>query len=206
MEWVVLVSQVKIAPGFLNVRLLRSRRLTALMGGLLLAAAPASAQTSRPALYVDAGACPSECCTYGQWWAIRPVQLHAEPRSDAALVGMVSPGDTVVAETGEVRTIPTPFLVKAPMEEYAPGDTIWVLTYLGEGYFRVWVDGEVRELGLDFSPYGGSSGARCQRCDHGELLTSHRSEWWVRIRTAAGVTGWTMAPDSFSGEHSCGME
>lgn len=179
--------------------------LLSLIGVFMLAPAPTMAQAPRPTLYVDEGACPFECCLYGRWWATQPVQLLAERRPEAPVIGTISPGDTVRVETGVVETIPAPFLVKEAIDGYAPGDTIWLLTYLGEGFFRIWQDGEVRELELDFSPYGGSPGARCERCDHGELLTPHQSEWWVRVKTADGAIGWTTATESFEGSYGCGM-
>ncbi len=179
--------------------------LLLLVASLVVGAAPAMAQTRPPTVYVDEGACPFECCLYGRWWATGPVELRTAPRAEAPVIDTVAPGDTVLVETGEVRTIPAPFLVKKALDRYAPGDTIWVLTYLGEGFFRVWDEGEVRELELEFSPYGGSPGARCERCSHGELLTLHRSEWWVRVKTASGIIGWTNATESFDGNYGCGL-
>ncbi len=163
-----------------------------------------SSAATPPAVYVDEGACPFECCSYGRWWAIGQVELRTQPRAGAPVTGSVQPGDTVMAETGVVRTVPAPFLVKQALDGYSPGDTIWLLTYLGEGFFKVWDGGEVRELELEFSPYGGSPGARCEHCEHGELLTPHESEWWVRITTAAGVSGWTRGTESFDGMDACG--
>ncbi|HEX7051711.1 MAG TPA: hypothetical protein VF188_16015 [Longimicrobiales bacterium] len=169
---------------------------------------PISAQ-ALPDVYVDEGACPFECCQYGPWWADRGAVIRSEPADTAPVIGTVQPGDTVQALTGQVRTVPTPFVWKQDVEgsgghRYAAGDTLYVLTYLGEGFFRVWHEGEVFVESLDFSPYGGTSGKRCERCTHGELLHELRSEWWVQVRLRDGTVGWTDATDAFLGKDACG--
>ena len=77
------------------------------------------------------------------------------------------------------------------------------MSHFGEGAFRVLADGEERTEDLGFSPYGGSIGARCERCAHGQMYGEHESVWWVRVRTAAGVVGWTSDTDAFDGKDAC---
>lgn len=169
-----------------------------------------AAQQQRPAVYTDHGACPFECCGYTTWTAQETVLLREGPDSTSAVVDTIGAGERVEALTGEVRTVPAPFLVK---REYRgdeggvllPGDTVWTLTYLGEGRFRVWKDGEVAIQDLGFSPYGGGLGARCEGCDYGTLLTDYRQEWWVRIRRPNGSVGWTDATAAFAGKDGCGV-
>ncbi len=88
--------------------------------------------------------------------------------------------------------------------DYAAGDTVWALTYLGEGFFRVWDGGEILELDLGFSPYGGTPGRRCEFCEHGELLRELGSRWWIQMSLPDGTVAWTNRPDLFDSEHACG--
>jgi hypothetical protein len=112
----------------------------------------------------------------------------------------------VEAITGEVHATPVRFVVKKPHAEYKPGDVLWVYTYLGEGHFRVWRNGAMQEEDLGFSPYGGSSGARCQNRQQcwGELEKELKSTWWVKVRSQEGWEGWSNQPEHFGTKDACG--
>jgi len=98
------------------------------------------------------------------------------------------------------------FTVKRKFETYMPGDIIWVYTYQGEGNFKVWKDGKFVELNLAFSPYGGSSGKRCEtdKSCAGELEKELESTWWIKIKTPDGTIGWTFESSNFRGNDICG--
>ena len=148
-------------------------------------------------LFVDQGACPGEGCTYGNWRVTKTALLRAKPDTDAQVVGRVTPGTHVNALTGEVHVIPRQFVVSKPNPHgrYKRGDVLWVYTYAGEGNFKVWFDGTIFNEDLGFSPYGGSSGTRCQESPEcwGELKGEYQQTWWVRIKTDKGLTGWSDA-------------
>jgi hypothetical protein len=132
----------------------------------------ALAGTSKaPEVYIDKGACPFECCTYRDWTVKEDSILHASPNETSPKIGVVQKGAVVQGLTGEVRTKGRKFLVHSTQGEFSSGDIIWVYTYLGEGYFKAWYNGSFLEIGLGFSPYGGSMGKRCETGDHcwGEL-------------------------------------
>ncbi|MCU7805617.1 MAG: hypothetical protein KZQ96_20715 [Candidatus Thiodiazotropha sp. (ex Lucinoma borealis)] len=64
-------------------------------------------------------------------------------------------------------TTPSRFIVKREYKSftgktYKPGDILLVHSYKGEGYFIVEFNGETYEEDLLFSPYGASTGNRCQ--------------------------------------------
>jgi hypothetical protein len=83
---------------------------------------------------------------------------------------------------------------------------LWVYTYQGEGFFKVWYKGRIYSEELMFSPYGGSTGRRCEETDDcwGELDKELNSVWWIKIRSADGRVGWTSAGENFSGADACG--
>lgn len=190
----------------------RSRRdmIRITLAALSMAAAsafPVRAQIQPP--YVDEGACPFECCTYGNWVARESTILYARPDTQALQVGMLEAGDTVLAETGHTASTPAPFVLRAAIRqqnrEFAAGDTLWVLSYQGEGYFKVrYEDQVIADFELGFSPYGGSRGTRCENCTIGQLERELESVWWARIRLADGTFGWTNRPFDFDGNDACG--
>ena len=150
--------------------------------------------------FVDVGACPGEGCQYGERWVAREaVRLRSAPNSSASSTGMVQAGEAVQTLTGEVHTIPGRFVVRRPHGEFVPGDEVLVYTYLGEGVFRVRHNGTLKDADLEFSPWGGSGGDRCQdesRC-WGILKQQLQSEWWVRVRTGTGTDGWVLDASKF---------
>ena len=157
---------------------------------------------ARPAddVFIDKGACPGEGCIYGERWIARQVvELHSAPESSARPAGAVRPGEAVQTITGEVHTIPGLFVVKRSGDEFTPGDTVLVYTYLGEGWFRIRHNGELKKVDLGFSPWGGSSGDRCERDPHcsGFLERKLQFSWWIKVRTSEGVEGWVLDANSF---------
>ena len=172
---------------------------------LLLMSSPAMAQKHPPQYYIDRGACPGECCTYRPWKAEITTQLLSRPDVNSKRVGTIRAGSSVRALTGQVNTIPSRFTVKKSHGRYRPGDVLWVYTYIGEGLFKVWFSGRMREEQLEFSVFGGSSGLRCEKSAicWGELDRNLRSTWWIKIRTPAGLEGWTNQGKNFNGADAC---
>ncbi len=168
--------------------------------GLLLIAAVGSGQeiVRPPAVFVDRGACPGECCTYGAWRSTQQVQLFAGPAKSSTSQGRVDAGATVLALTGEVHTRAGKFVVRRASPPHQPGDVIWVYTRLGEGWYRVWRAGEMFKEEIAVAPDHQNPD------DWGYFTLAPVSVWWVRVKLQDGRKGWTDAPDRFSGTHSCG--
>ena len=177
------------------------RRLAGLLA-LLLALAPAvHADPARhPPFLVEEGACPGEGCEYGTWRVLRSAVLRAQPSTRAKVVGRCEAGSKVEALGGRVRTVAGRFVVSKPHDPFRPGDVIWVYTYRGEGSFTTWFRGKFSQQDLGFSPWGGATGVRCEteRGCWGRLDQRLRFTWWVQVRNADGVTGWTNAAADFS--------
>ena len=166
----------------------------------------ATSADSPPAKYIDKGACPFECCTYRAWNTTADTVAYAAPNKSAKVVGLLKAGGIVEAVTGEVHSFPVRFVVKRPHSEYRLGDVLWVYTYLGEGYFKVWRNGAMQEEKLGFSPHGGSPGARCENKEQcwGELEEELKFSWWVKVKSKEGWEGWSNQPENFGNKDACG--
>jgi hypothetical protein len=179
--------------------------------------APASAQASNTdSIFVDRGACPFECCTYGRWRADSAVALRAAPDSNAQIVGTVSAGTTVDAVTGEVHVRPGMLVMSrgeraysldrsgppAPGDSFKVGDTLLVYTSRGEGAFKVRLAGSTGPM---FELMLATPGTGCERNNActGRMLVSPAATWWVNVRTADGVSGWTTDARHFTGRDRC---
>jgi len=175
-----------------------------MVGVLLVLPVVGSGQELQP--YVDRGACPGECCRYGKWRALADVMLYDEPAENAEEIGVVPGGRRVRALTGEVHTVPGLFRVHREHEKYRRGDVIEVLTYVGEGFFKVRFDGEIYQEDLGFSPWGGIPDSRCSDVPscYGELDRELDFTWWVKLRMLDGEEGWIRDPEAFRGMDACG--
>jgi hypothetical protein len=117
-------------------------------------------------------------------------------------------GEAVTAVTGVHITFePAEIKVTAPMPQYGlkPGDTVFGYMNLGEGFFNAWFNGYwVKEF--DGSGIASSDGSGCSRNCTAKLMKPAQSEWWVKIRTSDGTTGWTKEGSKFEGTDALGAE
>ena len=158
-----------------------------------------------PIPFDDPGACPFELCTYGEWTAREPVVVRRERRRESPIIYRVPRDAKVTAVTGVVITLRAgrvQFRVPHEMGSLSgrlrvvPGQTLYLLTYQGEGFTKAWFDGRLYDE-LDGSEF---FDAACEddpgRCA-GRIVEKPLREWWAQLRDAAGRTGWTDEPHKF---------
>ena len=179
--------------------------LAAFAGAATVVGAQDAARGGPPVPFEDAGACPFELCTYGEWTTRKAVVARRERRRGSPVVFRVAPGGKVTALTGIVVTLRAgrvQFRVPHEMGSLSgrvivqPGQTLYLLTYEGEGFTKAWFDGRLYD-GLDGSAF---FDARCEDAPDecvGRIVEKPRREWWAQIRNAAGAVGWTDEADTF---------
>jgi hypothetical protein len=165
-------------------------------------------QSTPPAIYIDKGACPFECCAYRKWKVEKTTIAYARPDKRSKVIGKFKAGSTAVGLTGEVRTIPGKYVVFKAHGAYKPGDTLWVYTPLGEGLYKVWFNGKMFDQELEYveGPFEHAS-PKCEETPNcwGKLESKSQVEWWVKVRSAAGWIGWSNQAENFSGKDTCGI-
>lgn len=162
-----------------------------------------------PVPYVDIGACPFEGCIYREWIANDTVVVRKERRAGAPLIYTVKKGERVSAQTGVVVTVkagrvqfrePVNLACTSGTLHIEPGQTLFLLTYQGEGSTKAWFRGKVYE-DVDgamafFNSMCDTDPSRCA----GRIVERPQYEWWVQIRNARGQVGWTNEPGKFDGK------
>ena len=159
-----------------------------------------------PLPFEDPGACPFEGCVYGEWIAKQPVVALSERQRGSRPAFTIFTGARVRALTGIVITLKAGRVQFRVTQELAstsgplrvePGQTLYLLTYQGEGFTKAWFGGRIYD-GLDGSNF---FNAACEtepgRCA-GRVVEQPLREWWVQLRTAAGRVGWTDKPEHFT--------
>ena len=165
-----------------------------------------------PVPFEDAGACPFEGCVYREWTAKAVVIVRVERRRDAPVSFSLQAGEKVTALTGVVVTLrpgrvefrqPKTLNTSTKPIRIEPGQTLYLLTYQGEGFTKAWFNGALyRDVDAsdflnavcDFQP---------DRCT-GRVVERWQSEWWVNVRTRSGRLGWTNEPEKFDGKSAIG--
>lgn len=155
-------------------------------------------QARPPSFYIDKGACPFECCTYGNWKTKKTTSAYSLPNLRSKRVGRFVGGSNVLALTGEVHSVPSRFIVKKRHGKYRPGDVLWTYTNLGEGYVKIWFKGKWGQEELGVTPPPGQTCAQSRYC-WGELMNEGNSTWWIKIKSADGWIGWTNEAENFCG-------
>lgn len=172
----------------------------------------AQAPVTPPVPFEDVGACPFEGCVYREWKARTTVQVRGAWRADAPVVFRLRAGESVTALTGVVVTVragrvrfdePQRLMTSGGPIDVLPEHTLYLLTYQGEGFTKVWFNGKVYE-DVDVSSFMNSA---CEdapsRCS-GRVVEPSRTDWWVQVRNKAGQVGWTREPDKFDGKDALG--
>lgn len=154
--------------------------------------------------YKDVGACPFECCIYRQWTANKNTVLYKQMSEKSPIAFRVKRREKVTGVTGVVITNragtvkalkdftvqelsndlpPKEFTVKA-------GDIFYVLTSVGEGFYKLWYQGKFFQDQIDTNK-------------NMQILTTPFDVWWMKIKNRKGQIGWTKLPENFDNKDGC---
>jgi hypothetical protein len=164
-------------------------------------------ETEEPPLpFYDMGACPFECCTYGKWTASKDTELRKDHDDLSSPVTVVKGGEDVqgitgvviTTKTGKVKIISETILsVENSSEQIRllPGDVIYYLRYVGEGYDKFWFKGIFLVEQTSIMHIGKSESL--------EVLNLPEWVWWAKIRRQNGKVGWTREMKNFTHVDAC---
>jgi hypothetical protein len=169
--------------------------------------------TSGPPLpYEDVGACPFEGCVYRQWIANAAVDVRTGRQPNDSIAFTLKPGDRVQAVTGIVVTLKAGRVTfRAPIDlpssdgpvHVVPGETLYLLTYHGEGSTTAWFKGHLYDW-LDGSEFFNALCEDRPNPCNGSIVERPQRVWWVRLRSLRGRMGWTRETDKFDNKDAFG--
>jgi murein DD-endopeptidase MepM/ murein hydrolase activator NlpD len=157
--------------------------------------------------YVDIGACPGEGCRYGSVWTINAATPVHPARGSAQTAFVLSKGQKITTLTGVVVTKPGRIRILHPIviagQQPISSGEIYVLTYRGEGFWKVWLNGKlidavlIPEVLLPMTC--DASDAPCREKFEakwisgpvmGQMEALPEPVWWIQMKDATGRTGW----------------
>jgi len=146
--------------------------------------------------YKDVGACPFECCTYRQWSAKKQTTIYKEMKDGSPIAFRIKKGEKVIGVSGVVITTKAGVVKvlknnKLGKVNLKAGDTLYILTNLGEGYNKIWYKGRIiAEQVYDDSLF--------------KQISEPISIWWVKIKNRRGQIGWSKQSENFGNMDACG--
>ena len=198
-------------------RLLSVAGLVAL--GLSTGAAQPIAGQRPPAVpYEDKGLCPFECCTYREWTVEADTLVRVKRNDKSPVLYRLKRGDTAHGLTGVVVTtrlgrakVNEPTTLGGKDIPVIPGDLVYLINYVGEGYWKFWVNGEtdqeqIADIGqqcVDGGPVGDLPVDNPTGCIV-QITSRPRTIWWAQVKNKAGQVGWTRDLDNFGNIDACG--
>lgn len=151
--------------------------------------------SQRPAAPVPLpGACPFECCTYGAWTTSETTTVYARPDDSTSTAFTIPRGTVVDADTGHVTVSrlgqvvlsrPTTFTDGTFRIDAEAGESILLLSGVGEGAYEVWIQGRrlvVDGVGLGVVLFHGRTMP--------EGAAFPETAWWAHVTTPDGRAGW----------------
>ena len=192
------------------------RRRFAAAAATEVAVVPPSTLFSEQPEHIEPGACSGELCMkiVGRQVSYDTLTLYARPDTTSPIVARLAPPVPVTVLERRLHSRPTPFVVRRAHEipsetdpdralRYVPGDTLWVLHYIGEEYYSMRQrDGKRVQFALEFGNSQPSSFPACAQPDcWGWMLAFPRTASWLKLRLETGREGWAIprnidAPES----------
>jgi hypothetical protein len=165
--------------------------------------------------YYDHGACPFECCVYGDWKSKEEVKVFKEPKNNAPIAFTIKMGEEIKAITGFVVTnkvgvikvikpIKMGYLQGSNDNEQKlnlkPGEIIYTLHYAGEGYDLFWYKGKIYSDQISSNEPDPDPPPPHLLL---QVISLPDADWWVEVKNHKGQTGWIKNPPYFDGSDSC---
>ena len=187
-----------------NARRLRTLLLRIVFPSLLLATSVYAQKSQPPANYADNGACPFECCTYRRWSVVKDTVIYKQRSESSGVAFRVRKGEHVTGITGVVITLtPGKAVVRKAttigegrrQAKLKPGDVLYLLHYLGEGFFRIWFNGRIYDNEM---PDPSDANSKIN------VLNQPKTVWWMKVKNSRNQVGWTRQNDNFGDMDACG--
>jgi hypothetical protein len=176
------------------------------LAAFLSLGAQAALNLTPPLPYEDPGACPFECCTYREWSVEADTAVRSDREDAAPIAFSVRRGQKVTGVTGVVTTtklgqavVKRPTVVGERKLRVEAGEAVYILHYVGEGYWKFWLRGQVDQDQLP-DKRDECVGGPCAV----QVVEEPVTVWWAKVRDAQGREGWTRQLDHFGEIDACG--
>lgn len=197
--------------------------LTEALPSTALAAEPAYPPFYGPARKPTAplrinGACPGECCGYGEWSTTEKTVVYAAALDTEHVLAELPSATNIVGLDGFVylsrlgsaqatREVRADWDGEAQKHLTIPVNAqVIVLDVFGEGFWRIWYDGRIHQLPVDDSREQATQSEN-DPARGLALVQAPTSQWWARVQLPLdGRIGWILMDEAplIKGVDGCG--
>lgn len=158
---------------------------------------------------IEYNACPFEGCTFGKWKVTKQSALFSSWEEGHTEIGKLNPREEVTGMTSvHITRMPDRIAVtkSIPDLDAAAGGVILRYMYLGEGTANIWIKGHWYQ-GYDctFVTEDEKNGGGCQKDCSAIVKEYGVREWWVKVQSDDGKTGWVLSDNNFDGMDSLAL-
>jgi hypothetical protein len=145
-------------------------------------------QSHPTAPFIEEGVCPYEFgCDFTKWVSLIRTPLFTNDSDTISIAYWMDRGDSLTFNHGNMHVDQIGVaIVVYPTEGYAVGDTIYPLSYQGEGYYDVWYKGRIRSIHRFWHNETEPNNPFRSAC----LVVPQRVTWWVSLTNNKRQTGW----------------
>jgi hypothetical protein len=152
----------------------------------------------KPAMpFIERGVCPFECCQFGYWHTKSLLRVYQAEGDTSNLAYTIAVNDSFLAITGNVHMDKLGIvIVTKSVESFKPGDTLYTLSYRGEGFIDVWQDSTIHTIEIFWDSRDEADVNKVNAKDprwnesSGVLVSRPSMVWWVEVQNRKGQTGW----------------
>lgn len=159
-----------------------------------------SVAQSRPPVPFVEPSCPYEFgCDFLSCVALAQRPLFINDGDSTSVAYWMSLGDSLSFDDGKMYVDqPGVVVLMRPREGFTVGDTIYVLSYTGEGTYDLWYNGKTlnEEIFWQVNPLLEDSAIA-------RLVSGIRMTWWVLLTNTKGEKGWLPLVNSCPGGGAC---
>ncbi len=145
--------------------------------------------------YIVENSCPFEGCSYGTWEVLKETPVYKETDVNSEILGTLLVGTKANIETGVSYIIPgkakisgVPYKTAKKLDR---NEFIFILNYLGEGYSRIYQNGEIIEAKVARTKGRCSENPNWRYC-WVDILEEPIDQWWVKVKDS----GWVPMEDN----------
>lgn len=135
--------------------------------------------------FIQKNVCPFEFgCDFSLWISKSKIMVFRFAGDTSKISFTLNPNDTFTVHAANMHIEkPGIVLVTKPIESFQVGDTVFVLSYTGEGMYDVWYRGEIynRERFWDYEDLPQFEGL---------LVCRPRMSWWLMVELKSKKKGW----------------
>lgn len=144
---------------------------------------------NRPsAPYIEKGVCPYEYgCDFTKWVATDQTKAYFIDGDTTNVAFLIEANDSLTFVSGNmyIEQVGIAILYRK-YDKFLIGDTVYVLSYTGEGFYDIWHNGKFSNV----EGFWNEDPPPTNKHFHAKLVVPPKMTWWVKLTNSENKSGW----------------